>query len=153
MLMAELTTKEAHLHSRAIPDRKNKYWSTTSTLETSHSSYISNRHHAAHQIKSEPSASDKGFDLERPAKGEAAISHVQSKELWADEECDVELTLSIGCSSSKKKPENWLHPEPTTSETRQLILSNTGARAERGEDRESLQRPPWFFQAMSLNRT
>jgi len=160
MLMAELKTSEAPLHSCAIPDAKNKYWSSTSTSETSHSSYVSNRHHAAPQIKSEynslhqhnmlseePSARDKGFDLECPAKGEATISHVKSKELSADEECDVELTLSIGCSSSKKQPKNWLHSEP---------ISNTGARAERGEEcseRESLQRPPWLFQAMSLNRT
>ena len=107
-------------------------------------------------LAEKPSARDKGFDLERPAKGEATISHVQSEEFWDDEQCDVELTLSIGCSSSKKKPENWVHPETTTSETRQLILSNTGARAQRGEEcseTEGLQRPAWLFQAMSLNRT
>lgn len=173
LLMSELRTKEAQLHShatatmpRAVIDAKNKYWSSTSTSDTSHSSYISNRHHTAPQLKSEYNSlhqhstlaeptRHKGFNLEGPAEQKATVSHVQSKELWADEDCDVDLSLSIGCSSSKKKPKNRLHPEPTSG-TMQLLLSNTGSRQERGEEcseRESLQRPPWLFQAMSLNKT
>lgn len=173
--MSELRSKEGQLHlhatattPRAVTDAKNKYWSSTSTSETSHSSYISNRHQTAPHLKSEYNSlhqhntlaeqpmRHKGFNLKGPAEQKATISHVQSKELWADEDCDVDLSLSIGCSSSKKKPKNWLHPEPTTSETRQLLLSNTGSRQESAEEcseRESLQRPPWLFQAMSLNRT
>ncbi|ONK69580.1 uncharacterized protein A4U43_C05F24460 [Asparagus officinalis] len=163
MLMADMRTRGTQplLHStatnpRAVTDSKNKYWSSSSTSETSHSSYISNQYQTTPQLKSKHnSIKHKGFDLKGPTEEKAAISCVQSKELWADEECDIDLSLSIGCSSSKKKPNNWIHPEPT-SERRQLLSSNTGARLERGEEcseRESLQRPPWHLQAMSLNRT
>lgn len=102
-----------------------------------------------------PSIRDMDLDLERPAEDEVSVCRIRPKELWADEECDVDLSLSIGCNSRKKKAKNWLH-SGSASETRQRLLSDTGTRPERGEEcseRESLQRPPWLIQAMSLNKT
>lgn len=168
MLMAEVKTNEAQIHSRAsvttlraAADTKNKYWSSTSTSETSHSSYISSRHQNASQFKSEYGSHQHSLlanELQWPTEEGANVSHVRSKQSWADEECDVDLSLSIGSGSSKKKqPQSWLQPETTrTSEMRQLVMSNTGTRTERGDEcseKESLKRPPWLFQAMSLNRT
>lgn len=172
--MTELRTKEVHLHQRAavtipgtVTDTKNNYWSSTSTSETSHSSYMSNRCHSSSQLKSkynsstrynmseEPLRRDKALDLKRPTEDDVTISHMQPKESWPDEECDIELSLSIGCSSGMRKAKNWLHPR-STSETKQLLQSKTGGRAEKSEEcseRESLQSPPWLFQAMTLNKT
>lgn len=87
-----------------------------------------------------------------------------------DAESDIELTLSIGCNTSKKKQNCWsqtnvevgcsdLNPD----ETRQLIPSAT-VRSDQDEgcsdiiasaafERERIQHPQWLFQSMSLNKT
>lgn len=150
MLVSELRTKEGQIHfhattimPRTVTDAKNKRWSSTATSETSHSQ-LNSEHRSVHQqgiLTEEPS--HKAFNLEGPAEQKAAISHVQPNKLWADEGCDVDLSLSIGCSSRKKKPQDWLHSEPTSG-MRKLLLSNAGSRQERGEEcskKERLQRP------------
>lgn len=172
MLMADLRTKEANFHSvasanipTAVKDTKSRHWSRTSTSETSHSTYINNRPRSIPYINSEYNSihqysvqeyprKQRGFDLVQPVKQDPSISLDCLKEELADEECNVELTLSVRCSSSKKKSDHWLQPERSSSGTRQKPVSTIPARPERGEEcseREGLQRPPWLFQAMSLN--
>ncbi|XP_058113697.1 uncharacterized protein LOC131256710 isoform X2 [Magnolia sinica] len=127
----------------------------------------------------------RGFDLEWPARGDTStnvseihdqgpifrqrmkdkmaiggISHDQCYNTSGEN--DVELTLSIGYGTDKKKSKHRPRSnielgcsESTPNETRQPILS-TSARSEREEecgDRESLQRQHWLFRTLSLNRT
>ncbi|XP_010914195.1 uncharacterized protein [Elaeis guineensis] len=95
--------------------------------------------------------------------------NTESSNSWTDDENDVELTLSIGCGIGKKRSKHWLslnnekgYSKPAPSDIRPLLLS-TPVRPQRTEecsdhstssfDRESLQRPPWLLQALSLNKT
>ncbi|XP_017701772.2 uncharacterized protein LOC103721527 [Phoenix dactylifera] len=93
----------------------------------------------------------------------------EGSDLWTEDESEVGLTLSIGCGTDKKRSKHWLSlnneiscSKSTPSDTRPLLLSSTTSRPEREEecsdnstgfDRESLQRPPWLFQAFNLNET
>ncbi|KAJ6819039.1 uncharacterized protein M6B38_405080 [Iris pallida] len=171
LLMAELRTKEAKFQSVAtadtpttIKETKVRYWSGTSTSETSHSSYNSNRPLSTPHSNSDYNSlrqfstlaedyptKQKGFDLEQPVTEENSMPLDRSKDVWVEAECDVELTLSTGRGSGKKKPEHWLQPEPDPSDMRQKVLSRVPVRSERGEEcSERERRPPWLFQAMSL---
>lgn len=94
--------------------------------------------------------------------------NTEGSDLRTEEDSDVELTLGIGSGTNKKRSEHWLSlnneisgSRPTPSDTRPPLLSTT-VRPERTEecsdhstgfDRESLQSPPWLFQALSLNKT
>ncbi|KAF6142332.1 hypothetical protein GIB67_023357 [Kingdonia uniflora] len=106
----------------------------------------------------------KGFDLERLAEEDVSKNKIGTSNsldplCHADEESDVELTLSIGFgTTSKKKPKNQ------NQYSRQEPDSTMFIRSDRGEEygnptnnallnRESLQHPPWLFQSQSLNRT
>ncbi|XP_008804908.1 uncharacterized protein LOC120105254 [Phoenix dactylifera] len=95
--------------------------------------------------------------------------NTESSKMWTDDENDVELTLGIGCGIGKKRSKHWLslndeisYSKPAPSDIRPLLLS-TPVIPQRTEecsdhstssfDRESLQRPPWLLQALSLNKT
>lgn len=219
MLMAEMRSKEEKhqastvVTSRGFTDTRTRFWGSTSTSETSHSSHVSNtlqystkhlnseynslHHYNMRAVPSsreisicseDPLRAPKGFDLEQPAQEYTSteVGHTQdqitslgkhlkekmnteSSNLWTDDESDVELTLSIGCGIGKKRSKHWLslnnekgYSKPAPSDIRPLLLS-TPVRPQRTEecsehstssfDRESLQRPPWLLQALSLNKT
>ncbi|XP_068648206.1 uncharacterized protein [Aristolochia californica] len=106
-----------------------------------------------------------GFDLERPAekdnsacpsavedqsivfgrnlKDTMSCEGLQEPPFCPEGESDIELTLSIGRGTNKKK-----------FDEKKKQKSSTAARLDRvEEDQESLQRPHWLFRALSLNRT
>ncbi|XP_058068006.1 uncharacterized protein LOC131217197 [Magnolia sinica] len=106
---------------------------------------------------------------QRPMKNKMTVDGPQDPFFYTDRESDVELTLSIGYCSNKKKMKHRSSSnlelgcsELNPDETRQLIPSMS-VRSDREEecsntagaslDRGSLQRPHWLFQALSLNRT
>ncbi|XP_010929279.1 uncharacterized protein [Elaeis guineensis] len=135
----------------------------------------------------DPLRAQKGFDLGQPSEDRTftEVGHTQDhptnlgkhlkekmkaegSDLWPEDESDVDLTLSIGCGTDKKRSKHWpsLNEEisfsnSTPSDIRPLLLSTTSrpGRAEEcgdhstGFDRESLQTPPWLFQALDLNKT
>ncbi|KAJ0962257.1 hypothetical protein J5N97_030085 [Dioscorea zingiberensis] len=150
ILMAELSSKKMKI--RSITN------ASASTSETSHSSNLSNRIQSPSAVPScygEPSRMQIAFDL-----GQPLIEYNVPTEAVADndvEECNVELTLSIGCGSSKMKSKQWLQKENELMNCSKAIPSKTF-----GEDcsdpsvrtdRENLQDAPWLFQALSLKRT
>ncbi|KAL5699161.1 hypothetical protein ACHQM5_030101 [Ranunculus cassubicifolius] len=128
------------------------------------------------------SKTHKGFDLEQPVEEISTnikdyADSSSDPGINKDGECEVELTLSIGFGTSKKKSNNR-----KTFENRELGCSSSNnlerrhfvpsllVRTDRGEecsnlinstgsdtatcDRDELQRPPpWIFQALSLDRT
>lgn len=135
----------------------------------------------------DPLRAQKGFNLGQPAEDYTftevrhtrdhptkLVKHLKEKikaegsDLWTEDESDVELTLSIGCGTDKKRSKHLpsLNNEisfsnSTPSDIRPLLLSAT-SRPEGAEecsdhstgfDRESLQTPPWLFQALDLNKT
>ncbi|KAM0942826.1 hypothetical protein DsansV1_C14g0131461 [Dioscorea sansibarensis] len=149
ILMAEMNIKKMKLHSITN--------GSATTSETSHSSNLSYRLQSPSAIPcyGEPSTGQIAFDLGQPAiQCNVLTENVPDNEL---EECDVELTLSIGCNSSKMKTTQWLQkddklmncPKPTPSKTFGEDCSDPSVRT----DRESLQGSPWIFQALSLKRT
>lgn len=92
----------------------------------------------------------------------------EGSDLGTEDESDVELTLSIGCGTDMKRSKHSLClnnetscSNSTPSDTKPLLLSTTsrpqGAEEcgdhSTGFDRESLQTPPWLFQALDLNKT
>lgn len=112
----------------------------------------------------------KGQDLvsSRPKMDKMKINDPQGLHYCDDGECDIELTLSIGYNTHKLKPKNHSCSnselgcsESIPYDTMQLIPS-TSVRSDRDEecsvnsaapfDQETLQRPQWLFQSMSLNR-
>ncbi|KAG9456335.1 hypothetical protein H6P81_000843 [Aristolochia fimbriata] len=128
---------------------------------------------ATDQSSQEPSSSSqetsrarRGFDLERPAeqynsacpsaaedqrivfgrnlRDTKSCEGLQGLPFCPEEESEVELTLSIGCGTNKKK----------SDEKKKQRSSPTAVRSDRvEEDQESLKRPHWLFRALSLNRT
>ncbi|KAF8392875.1 hypothetical protein HHK36_021114 [Tetracentron sinense] len=125
----------------------------------------------------------RGFDLEQPAeediltdvsaiedqvgpsKNKIHVNNTYPPKFYTDGESEIELTLSIGCSIGKKKPNS--HQPHSSLELRQLGPS-TSIRSGRGEEcsdptntmstesatfDQERQHPPWLFQALSLNRT
>ncbi|XP_010248002.1 PREDICTED: uncharacterized protein LOC104590926 [Nelumbo nucifera] len=112
--------------------------------------------------------------LQRPSKDKMIIDGSHDPQIYADTESNLELTLTTGCGSRTRKPQK--HHEHSSlkllgcrerDETRQLTFSmmfrsdqqeefcdtNTITRASTATfDRESLQQPQWFFQALSFNR-
>ncbi|XP_020697159.1 uncharacterized protein LOC110110153 isoform X2 [Dendrobium catenatum] len=158
-----------------VTDAMNKLKSSRTSSETTHSSHVSVRnnsnavlnseHTLVHQSAamaaghtsrdlinfSEPLRTSKEYLLQNPVEGE-------SPESCSNEECNLDLTLSIGCASDKMKSADW--KEMTTRST-QLLASNLNREASEQEftnssngfGAESLKRPRWLFQALSLNRT
>ncbi|RWV98214.1 hypothetical protein GW17_00038956 [Ensete ventricosum] len=110
----------------AVADARARIWSSASTSDTSHSSHVSNLHHqSAPELNSEYSSLNpwsehvKGLDLEQPAEEytcrggatsmEEKTTTMMDKEKrrsvkgsfsWPDDGSEIELALSIGCSSS-----------------------------------------------------
>ncbi|PIA40817.1 hypothetical protein AQUCO_02400109v1 [Aquilegia coerulea] len=113
-------------------------------------------------------------NLLRPSKDIINSNNSCNPSFHIDGEGEIELTLSIGLGTSKKKTK---HRKPHTSQElgsssssnydRRQLESSLSMRSDRGEecsdptnststatcDRETLQQPPWLFQALSLNRT
>lgn len=115
-------------------------------------------------VREDPTSSFK-----RVSKDKMAIDGSQDLCLCTDEDSDIELTLSIGRSTDKKKMKHRPHSnielgssKSTPNETRQLI-SSTSVRLDQEEEmsdasatnfsQESLKRPHWLFQNLRLNRT
>ncbi|KAK6235869.1 hypothetical protein QQP08_026469 [Theobroma cacao] len=137
----------------------------------------------------------RGFDLERPAEedisaevsavdhedqvGRSSLMHSRINQMrieGSDEDSEVELTLSIGGSSSKKTPTNSKphsqelgcnNSQSIHKETRELH-SSASFKSERREDcsgpntpmssssatfDQDRKRPHWLFQGLSINRT
>ncbi|MQM16208.1 hypothetical protein Taro_049159 [Colocasia esculenta] len=117
-----------------------------------------------------------------PAEGAPASYHKLSTETpssCSDEECDLDLTLTIGCGGSNEPTGRRSHSEApsgrfcpgtstaqSTGHLRTSTSSTTPARSDPGgrgdpsgpmavldREREGLQRPAWLFQGLSLNRT
>ncbi|XVE79973.1 hypothetical protein DITRI_Ditri14bG0100600 [Diplodiscus trichospermus] len=138
----------------------------------------------------------RGFDLERPAgedisaeasaveedqAGPSSLMHSRVNQMsieGSDEDSEVELTLSIGgSSSSKKTPKNSkLHSQEIACTNSQQSIhkeireldSSASFKSERGEDfsgpttpmssssatvEQEKKRPHWLFQGLSINRT
>ncbi|XP_039141422.1 uncharacterized protein LOC120278763 isoform X1 [Dioscorea cayenensis subsp. rotundata] len=149
ILMAEMNIKKMKLHSITN--------GSATTSETSHSSNWSYRLQSPSTVPcyGQPSTAQMASDLRRPAiQCDALTEAVADNEL---EECDVELTLSIGCNSSKTKKAQCLQkdnklmnsPQATPSKTFGEDCSDPSVTT----DRESLEDSPWIFQALSLKRT
>jgi hypothetical protein len=118
----------------------------------------------------------RGFDLERPAEedistGVSAVDEnqagpsayaTQKRKMsidGSDEDSEVELTLSIGGSTSKKISKNYQtleldSPASFKSERREDRSTPTiplsSSRATFDQDRK---RPQWLFQSLSINRS
>ncbi|KAH0458698.1 hypothetical protein IEQ34_011512 [Dendrobium chrysotoxum] len=158
-----------------VTDTMNKLQNSRTSSETTHSSHASVRnnsnavlnseHTLVHQSAamaaghasrdlinfSEPLRTSKEYLLQNPVEGE-------SPESCSNEECNLDLTLSIGCASDKTKSADW---KEMTKRSTQLLTSNLNREASEQEftnssngfGAESLKRPRWLFQALSLNRT
>uniref|UniRef100_A0A5B7BYR4 Uncharacterized protein n=1 Tax=Davidia involucrata TaxID=16924 RepID=A0A5B7BYR4_DAVIN len=114
------------------------------------------------------SRTPKGFDLETLAKEDIATGISKTSVDECDEESDVELTLSIGCSSGQKRSKSHQpHCSPdlsctalTHSKFRELgssALSKSEEDNTMGSSSASLnqqsKQPHWLFQGLTLNRT
>ncbi|CAD5169883.1 unnamed protein product [Musa acuminata subsp. malaccensis] len=169
MLMAELGEKQVSLHAVpseavvAVADARTRIWSSASTSDTSHSSHVSNLHQSAPELNSEYSSLNPwsehvtGFDLEQPAeeytcRGATSMDEKTTKDKekrsmkgsfsWPDDGSEIELTLSIGCSSSdkQKKKKKKKRGEECGDDSS-------------GLDREESRRSPWILRAFNLNKT
>ncbi|OVA00920.1 hypothetical protein BVC80_9081g85 [Macleaya cordata] len=104
----------------------------------------------------------------RSSKDKMSIKSSNDQHFYTDGDTEVELTLSIGFGSNTKKPKNCQHIStlelsPNHKQTRQMDSSmsirnrgdenSTSTAANASFDRESLQKPPWLLQTLSLNRT
>lgn len=91
-----------------------------------------------------------GFDLSRPA--EEDISHGDSSGVHNDQARpnDVELTLSIGPSTSIRRSQHH-HYQAGENDSKGVIRTNS-ANSSTLYNQDS-KRPHWLFQDLSLNRT
>ncbi|XVF47669.1 hypothetical protein PTKIN_Ptkin03bG0128700 [Pterospermum kingtungense] len=149
-----------------------------------------NNQHQFH-VQGDPSSREKsgscsnvriasGFDLERPAgedisaeedeAGHSSLMHSRINQMsiqGSDDNTEVELTLSIGGSSSKKMPNNSKPHNQELGCTKELD-SSTSFTLDRGEDcsgpntpmssssttfDQEKKRSHWLFQGLSINRT
>lgn len=115
-------------------------------------------------VREDPTSSFKGI-----SKDKLAIDGSHDLRFCSDEDSDIELTLSIGRSTDKKKmkhrPRSNIElgcSESTPNETGQLIPSTSVTSDREVEmndasaanfNQESLKRPHWLFQNLRLNRT
>ncbi|PKA65422.1 hypothetical protein AXF42_Ash005756 [Apostasia shenzhenica] len=142
-LMAELRSRDMKVSSLLAKD---KLQSSTSTSETSHSCHFS----AGNQSNSAVKSGQNLLNRFSPATtvsnyfSESFFSEGEGRESCSEEDCNLDLTLSIGCNSDKKKRETW---EKIANESSHLLEWSAGF------DAESLKRPQWLFQALNLNRT
>lgn len=173
MLMTELSCEKKKMNSftaasnhQFVTDTINKVQSSRTSSETTRSSHASVRnnstavlnseHISAHQSlelisRSRPLRTSKECILQNPVEG-------VSPESCSNEECNLDLTLRIGCASNQKRSADW---KEITKRSTQLLSSNLNreeseqecANSSSGFGTESLKRPHWLFQALSLNRT
>ncbi|THU66326.1 hypothetical protein C4D60_Mb05t12980 [Musa balbisiana] len=90
----------------------------------------------------------KGFDLEQPAeeytcRGATSMDEKTTKDTWPDDGSEIELTLSIGCSSDKKKKKK------KKKKKRGEECGDDSS----GLNREESRRTPWILRAFNLNKT
>ncbi|KAL4590032.1 hypothetical protein LXL04_002950 [Taraxacum kok-saghyz] len=94
--------------------------------------------------------SEVGFDLSRPARDDTSFG--ESSDLQEDqtEPNDVELTLSIGPSASKRRSQNRMHQ--TGSNDSKTMMKTSVVKSSTLYNQDG-KRPHWLFQDLSLNRT
>lgn len=124
---------------------RTKFWSPTTCFDIN-------------KLVSAPSTWGYGFDLERPADEDQAgpSSQKDNKKVNFDgsvEDCEVELTLSIGGSSKKNKSGNQKGYQRLDMGYFDHIGDVGSSESELGEEcSATLNRPHWLFSGLSLNR-
>lgn len=171
-LMKELRGEEVRMapfveisNPQIVLDASNKLRSSRTSSETTHSSC--DRHNSFAVLNSATEFSHVLPELIncseplRASKGRILQHHIDglSKELCSKEEFDLDLSLSIGCAADKMRSEEDRKEIIKGSKqllSSTLILEESGkecANSSGGFGAESLKRPHWLFQALSLNRT
>ncbi|KAI3790487.1 hypothetical protein L2E82_03561 [Cichorium intybus] len=91
-----------------------------------------------------------GFDLSRPAKEDTSCG--DSSGIHEDQTGpnDVELTLSIGPSGSKRRSQNCLHQTGGNNSKATMKSNLVNSSTLYNQDKK---KPHWLFQDLSLNRT
>lgn len=152
-----------------ITGSKNKIRNIKSTSETSHCSHATVLNHSTDVPNSEytstlPFSTDESsrelnYCLGEPLKRSREYNFQQPAEGDSHDSCSgLDLTLSIGCATDMNTKTDWKRMPNDSS----LLLSpdlNMPDRIQEytnsaaGFSLESLQRPYWLFQALSLNKT
>lgn len=174
MLMTELRSEKVKMNSfvassnrQIVTDAINKLQSSRTSSETTHSSHASIRNNSYNVLNSEhtlvhqSAATAAGYaspELINCSKllrtsNEYILQNVvegDSPESCSNDECSLDLTLRIGCASDQMKSADWKELSSNlNSEERGQECTNSSS----GFGVESLKRPHWLFQTLSLNRT
>ncbi|KAG0466790.1 hypothetical protein HPP92_017747 [Vanilla planifolia] len=179
LLMAELRTEEmtslpVSSTNCTVASIRNKIWSSESTSQAIHPSHERAMYQVKDSTNCESALLYKFADLDdnqctgrhssffrdslKNSKGSNVAHPVEGncEELRPGHECNLDLTLTIGWASDKKRKNS----NQIQRETAQSIAStlSTPVRHElddlsAGSSAESLKRPHWPFQALSLNRS
>ncbi|XP_020578738.1 uncharacterized protein LOC110023592 [Phalaenopsis equestris] len=181
LLMAEQRCKKVKGNSsvatsnhQIVTDNINKLLSRTSS-ETTHSSHGSVRnntnvllnyeHASVHQsvAMAANNASRGQVNSSKPSRTSMKYIHQnsvegESPESCSNEESNLDLTLRINCGCDQIKSTDW---KEMTERSKQLLSTDLNIEesgqecinSSSGFGAQSLKRPHWLFQALSLNRT
>lgn len=174
MLMTELRCKKAKMNSivatsnhQIVTDAINKLQSSRTSSETTHSSHASIRNNSynvlnyEHTLVHQSTAVAAGhtspelINCSKPLRtlNEYILQNAvedESPESCSNDECSLDLTLRIGCASDQMKSADW---KKLSSNLNRDEIGQECTNSSSGFGVDSLKRPHWLFQTLSLNRT